>query len=333
MSDSESSSGQDPKAQRPRQNWLLEYQNPLKKRFGSEFFSAIPKNPGVYWMLNSAKKILYVGKAKNLRNRLRSYQTAKPGQSPRKTIRLIRRVVEIHWEECDSERTALLRENALLREHRPPFNVMNTRPESYYFVGFSSTPVSFRFRLTTQQTSIAPEGTTAATQGKRKRRKKKEEVPANEQLYGVFRSRGLTRQGFASLLRLLWAVLTDEGESPRFEFPGVLVRQKGPLEYNIWVKETLGADQRAQWLKVIGEYFSGSSKDLLAELTESLLSKETIPPFYYHFIQDDLKTLERFYEYGPYRNKSLNRQGGIESALLPQEMIDDLLVQLRYPLP
>src|SRR5688572_16556861 len=106
---------------RTEQIWLLEYKNPLLEKMGAEFFRSIPKDPGVYFMMGRDGQILYVGKAKCLRQRLRSYCYAKPDRVPRKVLRLVTLLTEIKWEICTSERAALLRENALLRTLRPPF--------------------------------------------------------------------------------------------------------------------------------------------------------------------------------------------------------------------
>src|SRR4051794_37139240 len=118
----------EPREEVPRQPWLIPYGNPLLQRKGPEFFAGIPRTPGVYLMLGVEGSILYVGKAKDLRARLNSYKRAKPDQVSRKVIRMLNLVRDIRWEECPTEVAALLRENHLLRELCPPFNVVNTRP-------------------------------------------------------------------------------------------------------------------------------------------------------------------------------------------------------------
>src|SRR4051812_14069787 len=74
---------------KPAQEWLLPYENPLNRRLGKEFFSAIPRTPGVYTMLGPEASILYIGKAKDLRARLMSYRRAHPDVVSRKVIRLV----------------------------------------------------------------------------------------------------------------------------------------------------------------------------------------------------------------------------------------------------
>jgi hypothetical protein len=87
---------------------------PLVERLGSAFFRRLPENPGVYLMHGPDETILYVGKARNLRHRLSSYRVANPDRVPRRTLRLLRMVTRIAWEECGDEAAALRRESELL---------------------------------------------------------------------------------------------------------------------------------------------------------------------------------------------------------------------------
>jgi hypothetical protein len=95
---------------------------PLVERLGREFFRQLPKRPGVYLMRDRAEAIVYVGKAKNLRQRLGSYRVANPDRVPRRLIRLLNTVVRIEYHECADEAAALAREAALLMELKPRFN-------------------------------------------------------------------------------------------------------------------------------------------------------------------------------------------------------------------
>src|SRR5947208_1528018 len=101
---------------------------PLLDRFGAEFFRSLPSKPGVYIMSGEAGRVLYVGQSKNLRVRLGTYRNANPCHISRKTIRLVHAVRKIDWEECPTPALACVRENQLLRAHRPKFNSMNTYP-------------------------------------------------------------------------------------------------------------------------------------------------------------------------------------------------------------
>lgn len=95
---------------------------PLVERLGREFFRQLPESPGVYLMHGSADVVLYVGKARSLRHRLSSYRVANPERMKRRTLRLLRLVQRIAWEECADEASALARESELLRSLKPRFN-------------------------------------------------------------------------------------------------------------------------------------------------------------------------------------------------------------------
>ncbi len=111
-----------------RQLRLFKHSQPLLERLGAEFFRSIPTRPGVYIMSGEMGRVLYVGQSKNLRHRLATYKNANPDHVPRKVIRLVHAVRKIDWEECATANFARLRENELLRAHRPKFNSMNTYP-------------------------------------------------------------------------------------------------------------------------------------------------------------------------------------------------------------
>ncbi len=81
-----------------------------------------PTAPGVYLMKDAAGEILYVGKAKDLRKRLRSY--LKAAGDGRAQIRfLLERAVSVETIVTDTEKEALLLENTLIKEHRPRYNI------------------------------------------------------------------------------------------------------------------------------------------------------------------------------------------------------------------
>lgn len=90
----------------------------------------LPDRPGVYLMRGEAGETLYVGKAKSLRSRVRSYFGGGRGESP-KTQQLVRRVADVDTIVVNSEAEALILENNLIKEHRPRFNI-NLRDDKTY---------------------------------------------------------------------------------------------------------------------------------------------------------------------------------------------------------
>ena len=90
----------------------------------------MPSQPGVYLMKNEAGTILYVGKAKNLRSRVRSY-FRKAGDGRFRMQFLIPNVEDIEFLVTDTEKEALILENTLIKAHKPRFNV-NFRDDKAY---------------------------------------------------------------------------------------------------------------------------------------------------------------------------------------------------------
>src|SRR5687768_578969 len=132
-----------------RQLRLFEHPKPLLTRLGAEFFKSVPACPGVYLMFGDANRLLYVGQSSNLRARLGTYKNANPDHVPRKVLRLVHSVAAIKLEPCETALAARLRENELLRTHRPRFNRMHTWPKAYWFVGCESDGSLLRLWLTT----------------------------------------------------------------------------------------------------------------------------------------------------------------------------------------
>jgi len=93
----------------------------------------IPPEPGCYLMRDSEDRILYVGKSKSLRSRVRSYFRSRHDLSPR--IRLMtRQVCEIEFIVTDSEAEALALESNLIKNHQPHFNVLLKDDKKYPYL-------------------------------------------------------------------------------------------------------------------------------------------------------------------------------------------------------
>lgn len=94
---------------------------------------AVPRQPGVYLFKDARDKVLYVGKAKALRNRVRSYfQPA--AQLDASKAEMVSKVKRIETVACDSEHEALVLEANLIQTHRPPYNIILTDDKYYLFI-------------------------------------------------------------------------------------------------------------------------------------------------------------------------------------------------------
>ena len=100
----------------------------------SEYIQSIlkvlPHKPGVYQYFDSAGTIIYVGKAKSLRNRVSSYFNKNQYESG-KTAVLVRRIADIKYMVVESEMDALLLENSLIKKHKPRYNIIWKDDKSY----------------------------------------------------------------------------------------------------------------------------------------------------------------------------------------------------------
>lgn len=92
---------------------------------------SLPNEPGVYQYFNSDGDILYVGKAKNLKNRVKSYFS---GQQIGKTKVLVKKVADIKLIVVPTETDALLLENNLIKQFRPPYNILLKDDKTYPWI-------------------------------------------------------------------------------------------------------------------------------------------------------------------------------------------------------
>ena len=99
----------------------------------------IPLDPGVYQFFNDKKEIIYIGKAKNLRNRVRSYFRSQKGMSS-KNITMLKHIKDLEWIIVRSEVEALMTEANLIKRHKPRYNIDLRDDKSYPFIRITNEP-------------------------------------------------------------------------------------------------------------------------------------------------------------------------------------------------
>ena len=96
-------------------------------------FNTLPNKPGCYLMKDEGGKVIYVGKAVNLRNRVRSYFHSNAQLDP-KTFHLAQHIADIEWIMVASELEALILEMNLIKKHRPHFNMRLKDDKRYPYI-------------------------------------------------------------------------------------------------------------------------------------------------------------------------------------------------------
>jgi predicted GIY-YIG superfamily endonuclease len=115
---------------------LIQDARPLEQRLGREFFRKAPRRPGVYLMKDASHNVVYVGKAKDLRQRLTHYRIANPDRMPRRHLRMVREVNRIEFQFFPNETSALAHEARLLRSLKPKFNRAGVWPGKARFLAW-----------------------------------------------------------------------------------------------------------------------------------------------------------------------------------------------------
>ena len=108
---------------------MIEVKSPVE-------YKNIPDNPGVYLMKNEKEKIIYVGKAKNLRNRVSSYFKNINSHNA-KTLELVKNIRDIEFFICKTEVEALILENNLIKKNKPKYNILLKDEKTYPYIKFT----------------------------------------------------------------------------------------------------------------------------------------------------------------------------------------------------
>lgn len=113
---------------------MLHYEKITDTLSGAKLIKAymqdIPSNPGIYRMLDINKNVIYIGKAKNLKNRLKQYTANFEG----KTSVMLSMLHYLEYSVTESESSALLLEGSLIKEFKPRFNILLKDDKSFPYI-------------------------------------------------------------------------------------------------------------------------------------------------------------------------------------------------------
>ncbi|HTO14919.1 MAG TPA: excinuclease ABC subunit UvrC [Edaphocola sp.] len=109
-----------------------------KEIFQENIAPTLPHLPGVYRYYDESKKLLYVGKAKNLKKRVSSYFVKVPDNP--KTHTLVQQIDHLEWTVTNNEHDAFLLENSLIKHFKPPYNINLKDDKSYPYIVIKNEP-------------------------------------------------------------------------------------------------------------------------------------------------------------------------------------------------
>ena len=213
---------------------LVQHPERLKARL-----KELPAEPGCYLMRDGDDRILYIGKAKVLRQRVRSYFHNSPGHSPRISL-MVRQVCDLEFIVTDSEDEALALESNLIKHHQPHFNVLLKDDKKYPYVCITWSDSYPRIFITRQRRFSKP----------------------HDRFYGPYVDVGQLRRTLAMVKRVF----------PLRQRPQPLHRDRTCLNFDIGrcpgvCQEKISSDDYQQILRKVAMVFQGRNDELLTLLT------------------------------------------------------------------
>lgn len=202
----------------------------------------IPPEPGVYFMKDASEQILYIGKSKKLRSRVRSYFRKAQALTPRLDM-MVRQVAEIEFIVTDTEAEALALEANLIKQHQPYFNVLLKDDKKYPYLCITWSETYPRIFIT------------------RKRRLGQ----AKDKYYGPYVDTRLLRQTLGLVKRLF----------PLRQRPKPLFKDRPCLNYDIGrcpgvCQQLVSPQDYRKILQKIAMIFQGRTGELIATLSSQM---------------------------------------------------------------
>ncbi len=235
----------------------------------SDFLKDIPNDPGCYLMKDGEDRLLYVGKSKKLRNRVRSYFRSGNELSPRISL-MVRQVADIELIVTDNESEALTLESNLIKSHQPYFNVLLKDDKKYPYVCITWGDKYPRIFLT------------------RKRRQRQ----LKDKYYGPYVDVYLLRQTLFSIKKLF----------PLRQRRIPLYKDRTCLNYSIGrcpgvCQEQISSEDYKNTLKRVEMIFQGRTDELRILLEKQMISfSESLKFEEAGSVRDQLKGIDRLYE-------------------------------------
>lgn len=267
---------QSPEPQSPEPQPTASADETFGFRRASEKVRTFPQTPGVYLMKDHAGRVIYVGKAKNLRSRASSY-FLKAAKSEQRTASWIHEICDIDYLECDSEVDALLAESRLIKDVQPKHNKEQKDDKSFPYLMISTREDFPRVEVTRTPKS------------------------SGAKLYGPFASAGALRgaiQVLQKIFKFRTCTLDIEDGDPRWQWfrPCLLasIRQcTAPCNLRI------SKDDYRQDIRRLQTFLEGGKKKLLTQMRKEMLqASQDLQYEKAARLRDEIAMLERLDERG-----------------------------------
>jgi hypothetical protein len=262
------------------------------RRLGDDFLATVPRQPGVYRVLDARGVVVYVGKAVNLRRRLAQYRNATRRKKHRKMREIVKSASSVAFEPCATELEAELREAALIRELRPRWNAAMAFSFLYPMIGLGRTDAGpFSIALSSRP-----------------------DERADLAWHGAYRSREITGEAFFALVRLLGHVGHREK---------IVRRARGERTYAFAFRRVPRGSVES-WTAFLRGEDRGALTSLVLELAEKPKARRDRA-----VVQADVDALDGFFRHEARRLREACRRVGEARWPVPQTDRDALFIRAR----
>ena len=265
------------------------------RKFGAEFLGSLPGSPGVYLVYDQEDRLIYVGKAINLKRRLSQYRNTMRLKKHRRMRGIVQEAARIEIQCAENHLDACLMETMLIQKHRPRWNIVGAYSFLYPLIGIRSADGNIEFCLTTNPDAVL------------------RECPGFE-FHGAFRSRRITGDGFFALMRLLRFVGHVNPPNRRNRIP----RHSYMFSFR---------RLPSRWVGVWASFYKGESQlameELILNLAENAGARRNPAK-----VQERLDELKRFWRHEVLTLARVRKGTGFREWPVPQYQRD--LVFLSY---
>ncbi len=257
---------------------------------------SVPSSVGVY-EFKVEEQTIYVGKARNLRDRIRQYRNTTRKKKHRKMREMVRVATDLKFHVVESEKEALLLENQLIQELKPQFNISGVFSFMYPALGVGYDDRVFYLCYSTDPEAL---GNTVF------------------KMHGVYRSRDLTKDAYYSLVRMLNFLGHREPSHRMKKFPKMKYTNMSGFRQ---IDSELALE--------LSNFLNGKNRNFLRTAINALLEK-TSARGEAEKIQEAVRSLVVFFREEANRLRKAKKKSGFESEFLSQQERDRTFIQARF---